>query len=159
MSVEARDFTEGQRQQMMHLGTPGQRLADRCRQRKILRAAENPAAGGRIVVNDALQIGEEIGRTLHLVEDRPFGKLGQERPGIVRRERAFVRSLQCRVGAGAQHCIALFLDTIAGIIGRRAILHRKNAIQSHRCNNKDTDTFNAGEQAAVVDDIHSERGR
>ena len=50
----------GQWQEVVHLGSPGEGLADRFQQSEVLRAAEDPAPGPRIVVDDALQVGEQI---------------------------------------------------------------------------------------------------
>ena len=94
MVVEPLDFLPRQRQQVQNLGAPGQRLAHRLEQCEVLRSGQDPAPGCRIRVDDALQVGEQRGDALHLVDHRPLRELGQERAWVFRREGPVVGGLE-----------------------------------------------------------------
>ena len=98
MPGESVDFREGERQQVMHRRSTGQRLTHRCQQQQILRAREYPATRRGQVVDNALEVGEEVGYALHFVDDRAFRKLPQEPARVSIRKRARVGGFQSHVG-------------------------------------------------------------
>ena len=97
MPIETHDLAAAQRQQMIHRGSPGQRLANRFKQGEILRTRQDPAAGPWIRVDEDLQVGKEVRDALHFVDDGPFGKLAQEASRVLRGESAYIRSFERRV--------------------------------------------------------------
>ena len=66
-------------------------------QRQVLRAAQDPAAGRRVGIDDALEIGQQIRCALHLVENGAARKLREERSRVVQCKGPFVRVLQRHV--------------------------------------------------------------
>ena len=62
-----------------------------------MRSAEYPATGSRVIVNNALQIGEQVGDTLYLVEDGALRELRQKGLGVVCRKYSFVQSFEVYV--------------------------------------------------------------
>ncbi len=74
---------EAQGQQAQHGRAPGQTLADGVEQQKILRASEHIGRGRRgLLVYDALQVGEQAGHPLHLIEHRAL-RVGSQKPARV----------------------------------------------------------------------------
>ena len=94
---EAQRLAPRQGQQVMHRRAAGKGLANRFEQRQILRAGENPAPRRRILVDDALQIGEQIRHPLHFVNDGAAGKLAKEGAGVFLGEGPYIQGLQRQV--------------------------------------------------------------
>jgi len=68
----------------------------------LLRSGEDEAARRRSFVDLELQVAEEIGRALHLIDDRPVGQRGQKAARIRHRELAHVERLETDVGQGGK---------------------------------------------------------
>jgi hypothetical protein len=91
---EAPQLLQTRREQMQDRGSARQALGERCQQREVLGAREDPKASSLRGVHDLLEIGGELGRALNLVEDRALRKLGQEAARVLGRELAHVRGLE-----------------------------------------------------------------
>ena len=90
----------------MHGGSPRQGLSDRFEQREVLGPAQYPASRGRIRIDDALQVRQQVRHALHLVEDGAARELRQERPRIILREGPVVRRLERAIGMIGKHRLA-----------------------------------------------------
>jgi hypothetical protein len=75
-------MVDRQRQQLKDTRPAGEGLGDRSRQAEVLGAGQDPAAGPRIVVDVGLQVGQQVGCVLHLVEDRAVRVIPEETSGI-----------------------------------------------------------------------------
>ena len=67
-----------------------------------LRSDEYPAPRRRIVVDDALKMGDQPGDTMHLVDDRTVWKLRQVGHRVVGRESPFVQGFKGSVGVSGK---------------------------------------------------------
>ena len=100
---ETPDLVPGQGQELMHGGASCQRLAVRFEEREVLRPAQNPASRRRVRVDDALQVRQQVGCALHLVEDGAARELRQETPRVLRRKGPFVRRLERPIRMTGKH--------------------------------------------------------
>ena len=96
--VEAADLPKFQRKQLEQRGPARERLAYALKQGEVLGPGEDEAAGGRIVVDNALQVGEEVRRALDLVEYRPLAEAGEEAERVIGGELPLRRRLERDVG-------------------------------------------------------------
>ena len=67
-------------------------------QQKVLRAGQDELARFVLLIHDGLYIGEQVWRSLGLVQDDGAIELRQEPPRIFQRERPLIRQLEGDVG-------------------------------------------------------------
>jgi hypothetical protein len=82
---------------MEDAGASRQRLGNGLAEGEVLAAGEDEAARAGIPVHLHLQVGEQCGSLLDLVQDRSFGYLGQESTRIGQGEFPDVQRLQVQV--------------------------------------------------------------
>ena len=95
---ESRGLAVSEWQQVMHRRAASQGLADGGHQGQVAGTDQNPAAGRRIIVYDALQIGQKIRRALHFVQNRTCRELSQKSTWVARCERTLVGSFKRDIG-------------------------------------------------------------
>lgn len=71
-----------------------ERLRDSLGQSEVLRPREHEPPGLGIGIDLHLHVGEQVGSTLHLVEDHRRGILGQKRSGVIDGELSYVERLE-----------------------------------------------------------------
>ena len=93
---------DGERIEREDGGSPRQRLRHRLHEQDVLRSRHDEPARTGVVVHEALDVGEEFGRPLDLVEDQ--GIAPRKEPARIRqRPRAHVGCLQRRVPIIGEH--------------------------------------------------------
>jgi hypothetical protein len=82
------------RQKVQDAAAAGQRLGHVLHQQKILGPGEDEPPGRRVPVHGRLDVGQEVGHPLGLVDHHRPGEPCQEPPGVLSRERPRVRLLE-----------------------------------------------------------------
>jgi hypothetical protein len=83
-SVGALKLAEGERQERDEGGASGEGLGDPGQQAELLRPGQDELARSPGCVDSGLEVGEQVRRSLGLVEDRTLGEPAQEPARIVR---------------------------------------------------------------------------
>jgi hypothetical protein len=95
-----------ERQQAQNSAAASQRLADTMQEQEVLRAGEDELPRLVLPVDDPLDVGEQVGHPLDLVQDHLAPKLIQESARVVHGERPRVGVFERRVamaGKGGPH--------------------------------------------------------
>ena len=111
----AEQLGKRKRQQVQKCGSPGQRLRNPVHEQQILRAGQDEPAGARVGIDHPLQVRQQVGLALHLVEDDRLAREAGQKPARIRRgPRTLVRIFQrhirvvgkCRAGEkGLRACL------------------------------------------------------
>ena len=92
----ALEFGDGKRKEPENRGAPGKRLGNRLHQQQILGAGDDEPARPIVLVHEPLEVGEELGCPLDLVEDQVV-RGGEQPSGIGERPLSYIGRFQRHV--------------------------------------------------------------